>query len=133
MMVNVRLRDTVTGEIVQRNSVDAREMCAQADGRYEKAPDLNEAATIESDEPVQEPTTVVKPEGEALTEAICDVIGGLDETEDFNANSEPSLWALGHALGYSVTTDERTAAWTDYQIAEKEALKIAAREAAKNK
>lgn len=128
MIVNVRLRDKETGEFLLRNSVDAREMCEQADGRYELAP--------EKPQPEEQPhaevdPAIVKPEGEALTEAICDAIDGLDETEDYNANGEPSLWALGHALGYSVTPDERTEAWTDYQITQKEIAKAAAKAASK--
>lgn len=126
MNVNIRIRDTETGDIVLRNSVDAREMCEQADGRYEK---VLEAAAVE-DEEVVEPS-VEKPEGDALIAAICGAIEDLDETEDFNVNSEPSLWALRHALGYPVTSDERTSAWTDYQIAQKEIAKAAGEAAAK--
>lgn len=129
MMVNVR--DTETGEIVARNSVDAREMCAQADGRYEMAPTEAPAPVVEEDEIAAEPAAVEKPSGPALIEAVCDAIDNLDEVEDYNANGEPSLLALQHALGYSVTADERTEAWTDYQIAQKEIAKAAAKAAAK--
>lgn len=127
MMVNVR--DTETGEIVARNSVDAREMCAQADGRYEMAP--TEAPAPAEEEEVAAVATVEKPSGPALIEALCDAIDNLEEVEDYNANGEPSLWALRHALGYSVTADERTEAWTDYQIAQRKIAKDAAKAAAK--
>lgn len=54
-----------------------------------------------------------KPKGEALTGAIVDAIGKLDQSseEHFTPSGKPSTYALAAQLGYAVSVGERDEAW----------------------
>ncbi|SLN77589.1 hypothetical protein OCH7691_04471 [Oceanibacterium hippocampi] len=51
-----------------------------------------------------------KPEGEALSAAIRDVLDALDPVEDFVTGGKPSTRSLAAHLGYPVSAAERDAA-----------------------
>lgn len=52
-----------------------------------------------------------KPAGEALIEAIAAAALKLDKKEDFGKDGKPNVKALSLVLGYSVTAEERDAAF----------------------
>lgn len=67
--------------------------------------------------PRMEPQEPVKPEGEALTEAIVAAIKALDlgDEENRTAAGKPQVSALELALGYEITAADRDAAWAVVQ------------------
>ena len=55
--------------------------------------------------------TPAKPTGDALIERLVQIIGGLDPAEDFNPEGKPGLRAIAAVAQFSVTADERDAAF----------------------
>jgi hypothetical protein len=103
-MATQRLIDTSTGATIERDFVDAREMQRVSPNRYRLEGDPNL------------PQRPPKPEGAALAADVMAAFNALDPDNDFNkTDGKPKPSALQRELGYFVTSDERDAAWTEYQ------------------